>query len=101
MGGVHFSKKYWDDVAVAVCCSVLQCVEVCYSVLQCVTVCCSVLQCVAVCCSVLQFAATSWEGRIPEENTGTMLVFNVTLLEVSRIGLVPTYVVVEVRCSVL
>jgi len=64
--------------AVAVCCSVLQCVAVCCSVLQCrndgthvhmskvsmfwvyvctsvlqcvVLVCCSVLQCVAVCCS--------------------------------------------------
>ena len=42
---------------VAVCCSVLQCVEVCCSVLQCVAVCCSVLQCVAVCCSVLQYVA--------------------------------------------
>ena len=52
---------------VAVCCSVLQCVEVCCSVLQCVAVCssmlqyvavcCSVLQCVAVCCSVLQCVA--------------------------------------------
>ena len=40
---------------VLVCCSVLQCAVVCYSVLQCVAVlCCSVLRCVAVCCSVLQ-----------------------------------------------
>jgi len=41
--------------ALAVCCSVLQCVAVCCnSVLQCVAVCCSVLQCVAiVCCSGL------------------------------------------------
>ena len=36
-------------LAVAVCCSVLQCVAVCCSVLQCVAVCCSVLQCVAMC----------------------------------------------------
>ena len=60
--------------ALAVCCSVLQCVAVCCSVLQCVScdlydmayscvceqcvaVCCSVLQCVAVCCSVLQCVA--------------------------------------------
>ena len=57
--------------AVAVFCSMLQCVAAClgvllqcqwrpnahawgYSVLQRVSVCCSVLQCVAVCCSVLQ-----------------------------------------------
>jgi len=58
----------WIKCAVAVCCSVLQCVAVCCSVLQCVAVCCSVLQCVAVwfevikcavavCCSVLQCVA--------------------------------------------
>jgi len=46
------------EVAVAVCCSVLQCVAVCCSVLQCVTVlthenvCCGVA--LALCCSVLQ-----------------------------------------------
>jgi len=50
---------------VAVCSSVLQCVErdrckahTCANIaiiaLQCIVVCCSVLQCVAVCCSVLQ-----------------------------------------------
>ena len=69
--------------AVAVCCSVLQCVAACCSVLQCVAVCCSVLQyckfvypkilrstradsschccsvmqCVAVCCSALHCVA--------------------------------------------
>ena len=37
-----------EDLRVAMCCSVLQCVAVCCSVLQCVAVCCSVLQCVAV-----------------------------------------------------
>jgi len=52
---------------VAVCCSVLRCVntEACRgralssscSVLQCVAVCCNVPQCVAVCCSVLQCVA--------------------------------------------
>jgi len=36
-----------SQFAVAVCCSVLQCVAVCCSVLQCVAVCCSVLQCVS------------------------------------------------------
>ena len=42
----------WIECAVAVCCSVLQCVAVWFEVdLMC---CCSVLQCVAVCCSVLQ-----------------------------------------------
>ena len=66
--------------SIAVCCSVLMCVDVCCtlfavmalrksvkltnaeprgrnsqcSVLQCVAVCCYVLQCVAVCCGVLQ-----------------------------------------------
>jgi len=44
-------------IAVAVCCSVLQCVAVCCSVLQCAAVCCCVFQCVAVCCSVLQCVA--------------------------------------------
>ena len=44
------------DFALAVCCSVLQCVAVCCSVLQCVAVCCSVLQCAAVRCSDLQCA---------------------------------------------
>jgi len=43
-----------QKLAVAVCCSVLQCVAVCCSALQ---MCCSVLQCIAVCCSVLQCAA--------------------------------------------
>ena len=44
--------------AVAVRCSVLQCVGVCWSVLYCVVVCCSMLQCVVVCCcSVLQCVA--------------------------------------------
>jgi len=48
---------------VAVCCSVLQCLNSQVKeargpvVLQCVAVCCSVLQCVAVCCSVLQRVA--------------------------------------------
>jgi len=49
---------------VAVCCSVLQCVD-CHNFHHvftgvpdlCVAVCCSVLQCVAVCCSVLQCVA--------------------------------------------
>ena len=36
-----------EQVRVAVCCSVLQCVAVCCSALQCVAVRCSVLQCVA------------------------------------------------------
>jgi len=68
-------QVYWSVLQwVAVCCSVLQCVEqtkfrrllwqrsarsdlcvaVCFSVFKCTTVCCSVLQCVAVCCSVLK-----------------------------------------------
>ena len=36
---------YAKSKAIAVCCSVLQCVTVCCSVLQCVAVCCNTLQC--------------------------------------------------------
>ena len=43
--------------AVAVCCSVLQCVVVCCSWCA-VAVCCSVLQCVAVCCSCCALSHT-------------------------------------------
>ena len=72
---VFFSTWGCEEVRVAVCCSVLQCVAVCCTVLatifrivttcssvceevtrcvlRCVAVCCSALQCVAVCCSVL------------------------------------------------
>jgi len=66
---------------VAVCCSVLQCIETCYTVsrmtltycmsgcatstrtLQCGVVCCSVLQCVAVCYSVLQCVAVCCRAK--------------------------------------
>jgi len=50
-----YAVAVWCSVmqCVAVCCSVLQYFVVCCSVLQCVAVCCSVLQCVAVCCSIL------------------------------------------------
>ena len=53
--------------AVAVCCSVLQCVTVCCSVLQCVAVRCSALQCVAVFCAfelaeILKKSVYSWTG---------------------------------------
>ena len=49
-----FRRCHWDlpapcHLCVAVCCSVLQCVEVCASVLRRHVVSCSVLQCVAVC----------------------------------------------------
>jgi len=74
MSCTHASHE--PKFAVAVCCSVLQCVQrvmqvrskssanatlcvaVCCSALQCVAVCCSVLQCVAVRCSVLQYVAS-------------------------------------------
>jgi len=59
--GTRFLRYVTDDMAVAVCCSVLQCVAVCCSVLQCVAVCRGALQSivnhVAVCCSVLQCVA--------------------------------------------
>jgi len=45
---------------VAVCCSALQCVAECFGVFWCVAVCCSVLQCVAVCYSVLQCVAVRY-----------------------------------------
>ena len=54
---VPHDTRHHRSLAVAVCCSVLQCVTVCCGVLQCVAVCCSVLQCVTVCCSVLPCVA--------------------------------------------
>ena len=66
---------YVDAQAGRECRSVLQCVAVCCSVLQCINgmvvhtqgagvdLCCKVLQCVAVCCSVLQCVAVcKWNG---------------------------------------
>jgi len=58
-----YKKDYfctlWQGLqpSVAVCCSVLKCVEVCGSVWQCAAVWCSVMQCDAVCCSVLYCVA--------------------------------------------
>ena len=57
--GAARNLQMWPQ-CVAVCCSVLQCVEkanVGRNVLQYAAVCCSVLQCVAVCFSVLQCVA--------------------------------------------
>ena len=56
--------KLW---AIAVCCSVLQCVAVCCSVLQCVAVCCSVLQGadVGVCLSFFFFMGEEFYPRKP------------------------------------
>jgi len=59
--GTRFLRYVTDDMTVAGCCSVLQCVTVCCSVSWCVAEYrlsrCSVLQCVAVCCSMLQCVA--------------------------------------------
>jgi len=52
----HASQEQVISKCNSVCCSVLQYVAVCCSVLQCVAVCCSALQCVASCCSVLSSA---------------------------------------------
>jgi len=51
---IHDDTHYAFYIAFCVSCSMLQCVAVCCSVLQCVAVCCSALQCVAVRCSALQ-----------------------------------------------
>ena len=51
-------------IAVAVCCSVLQCGGVCCSVLQCGGVCWSVLQCVAVWCSVMEWCRVVQRGAV-------------------------------------